>query len=219
MPDLEKPYEKLEKYGANMLSDAELLAIILKTGNKNESSVILAQKILKNNPYSHYGLRFTHHISINELMKFKGIGKVKAITLLAVGEIIKRAEIPLDKELKIQTSKDAANVLMPKIRYEPQETFCVLLLDTKCYLKKIEYIATGDSNSVNLIIANVFKEAIKQDVNRIIIAHNHPSGNPNPSKSDILFTKEIINAGNILGIEVIDHIIIGDGEYKSIINI
>lgn len=216
MPVFERPYERLEKYGAENLTDAELLAIILKTGNNNESSISLARRILSENPYNEEGLRFLHTISINELMKFKGIGKVKALTLKAVGEIVKRVEKPVLKNIKINSTSDAALIIMPKLRYERNEKFCTMYLDSKNNLLKTRYYSNFKESSIDVPLKNVLKEAIKEESSRIIIAHNHPSGDPTPSMADINFTKEIKEIAKKLEIDVLDHIVIGDGIYISI---
>lgn len=218
MPIFERPYERLEKYGAEVLSDAELLGVILKTGTKEESAVEVARKILLNNEYKEQGLRFLNTISINELMKFKGVGKVKAITLKAIGEIVKRVERPITKQIEISSTSDAAKVLMPELRYEKTENFCVLYLDIKNKLDKVKKYTDYRENSVNISIKSILKDAVKADSKKIIIAHNHPSGDPTPSKADISFTKELIEITKILEISLIDHIIIGDGVYVSVMN-
>lgn len=218
MPIFERPYERLEKYGAEVLSDAELLGVILKTGTKEESAVEVARKILLNNEYKEQGLRFLNTISINELMKFKGVGKVKAITLKAIGEIVKRVERPITKQIEISSTSDAAKVLMPELRYEKTENFCVLYLDIKNKLDKVKKYTDYRENSVNISIKSILEDAVRADSKKIIIAHNHPSGDPTPSKSDISFTRELIEITKILEISLIDHIIIGDGVYVSVMN-
>ncbi len=216
MPVFERPYERLEKYGAESLTDAELLAIILKTGNNNESSVSLARRLLLKNPYSEEGLRFLHTISIKELMKFKGIGKVKALNLKAVGEIVKRIEKPVSKNVKIESTSDAALIIMPKLRYEKNEKFCTMYLDSKNNLLKTRYYSNFKERSIDVPLKDVLKEAIKEESTRIIIAHNHPSGDVAPSRQDIRFTKELKEILGKLEIDLLDHIIIGDGNYISI---
>lgn len=218
MPVFERPYERLEKYGTEVLSDAELLAIILKTGTNKQSSIEMARKILSKNEYNEQGLRFLNTISIKELMKFEGIGKVKAITLKAVGEIVKRIERPIVKNVKIEKTTDAAKFLMPELRYEKTEKLCVIYLDIKNRVEKTRFYTDYNENSVNISLKILFKDALKEDNKRIIIAHNHPSGDITPSKADINFTKEIIEMGKKLDIDILDHIIIGDGIFLSVMN-
>lgn len=200
-----------------MLSNAELLAIIIKTGTKDKNAVQIAQSLLTNELYKNRGFNFLHNVSIEELMKYKGIGKVKAIQLKAISEIIKRASVPtLENNIKIKCPQDMAQIIMSTMRFESREKIKVALIDFKGNLKNIVKIQEGNVNSVNIEPKDIFKEAIKKDIPRIIILHNHPSGDPTPSKEDIDFTVSMRDFGSKLGIEVLDHIIIGDGIYKSI---
>ncbi len=200
-----------------MLSNAELLAIIIKTGTKDKNAVQIAQSLLTNELYKNRGFNFLHNVSIEELMKYKGIGKVKAIQLKAISEIIKRASVPtLENNIKIKCPQDMAQIIMSTMRFESREKIKVALIDFKGNLKNIVKIQEGNVNSVNIEPKDIFKEAIKKDIPRIIILHNHPSGDPTPSREDIDFTVSMRDFGSKLGIEVLDHIIIGDGIYKSI---
>lgn len=194
------------------------MAIIIKSGTKEKNAVQISQKILTHNSYKKEGFRFLHTISIEELMKFDGIGKVKAIQLKALSEIIKRASAPtLEYNVKIKHPSDLADVIMSTLRYESREEIRVALIDIKGNLKNIVEVQKGNVNSINVEAKDIFKEAIKQDIPRIIIIHNHPSGDPTPSIEDITFTKEMQKLGRELAIDVLDHIIIGDGSFKSII--
>lgn len=151
-------------------------------------------------------------------MKYKGIGKVKAVQLKALSEIIKRASIPIiDCDIKIKCPRDLADIIMSTLRFETIEELKVALIDTKGNLKNIVSVQKGSMNTINVESRDVFKEAIKQDISRIIIIHNHPSGDPTPSKEDINFTLNMQKIGKDLGIEVLDHIIIGDGIFKSVL--
>ena len=218
LPLLERPYEKLEKRGANILSNAELLAIIIKTGTKDKNVVQITQKILTHNSYKKEGFRFLHTISIDELKQYEGIGKIKAIQLKALSEIIKRASSPtLEYNLKIKSPRDIAEHVMSTLRYETKEEIQVALIDIKGNLKNIISVQQGGVNGINVESKDIFKEAIKQDIPRIILIHNHPSGDPTPSIEDINFTKSMQKIGKELNIDVMDHIIIGDGIYKSVV--
>ncbi len=151
-------------------------------------------------------------------MKYEGIGRVKAVQLKAISEIIKRASAPtLEFNVKIKHPKDLADVIMSTLRYESREEIRVALIDIKGNLKNVIEVQKGNVNSINVEAKDIFKEAIKQDIPRIIIIHNHPSGDPTPSLEDIKFTKEMQKLGRKLAIEVLDHIIIGDGNYISIV--
>ncbi len=218
LPLSERPYEKLEMYGAQTLSNAELLAIIIKSGTKNETSVNLAQKILnlKGNNYTD-DLRFMQELSIEEFMKIRGIGKVKAVQLKAVCEIAKRMARPINNlKIKVKTSQDVADLLMEELKYEKREIAKVIILNTKNIILKIVDISIGGTNYAILEPREVLLEAIKMQAPKIILVHNHPSGDPTPSKQDFQATDRIYEAAEILGIELLDHIVIGDGRYESL---
>ena len=212
----ERPYEKLEMYGPENLSNSELLAIIIKTGTKEETSVTLAQKILSLAKHEN-DLRFLQHISTKELMKIKGIGKVKAIQIKAVCELTKRMSRPIDHtNITIKSSKDVANLLMQELRYEKREIVKLLVLNAKNVVMKIIDIAYGGTNFAVLEPKEVLLEAIKLQAPKIILVHNHPSGDPKPSQDDYRITDRIYESADIMGITLLDHIIIGDGTYESL---
>ena len=216
LPESERPYEKLELYGAKRLSNAELLAIIIKTGTKEYTSVELAQKILKMLD-EREELNFLQDIEIQEFMKIKGIGKVKAIQLKAVCELATRMSKPINyKEKIIKHPKDVANILMGEMSIEKREMVKVVLLTSNNKVKKIVDIALGGVDYALLSAREILYEAIKMNVPKIILVHNHPSGNIIPSKVDIEYTEKLISACNIVGIQLIDHIIIGNMKYTSI---
>ena len=221
LPNLERPYEKLLLYGAEKLSNAELLGIIIKTGTKDENAVSLAQKILsiKNDEkiLKKTDLRDLLNVTIEEFMKIKGIGKVKAIQLKAMCELTKRMSLPLSEVNIIRTSEDVANLLMQELRYEKREKVKLLILNSKNSILRMIDISYGSSNFAVIEPKDVLMEAVKSEAPRIILVHNHPSGDPTPSAADIKVTKRIKEAANLLGIELLDHIVIGDGIYKSII--
>lgn len=181
LPISERPYEKLEIYGAETLSNSELLAIIIKTGTKEDTSVVLAQKILnlKNNSNQN-DLRFLQDISIKEFIDIKGIGRVKAIQIKAVCEIAKRMSKPLNTEkIKIKNSSDIANILMSELRYEKREMAKVILLNNKNIILRIINISLGATNFALIEPKEVLTEAIKIQAPKIILIHNHPSRRPN----------------------------------------
>lgn len=218
LPESERPYEKLQIYGEKSLSNSELLAIIIKTGNKENTSIDLANRILnlkgKNNCND---LRFLQDVSLEEFMSIKGIGKVKAIQLKAMCELAKRMSKPIEiSKLKIKSSQDVAELLMEELRYERREIIKVIILNIKNNILKIQDVAFGSSNFVNITPKEIFIEAVKMNAPKIIVVHNHPSGDPTPSMQDIEMTKKIILAGDVMKIQLLDHIIIGDGIYESI---
>lgn len=218
LPLSERPYEKLEIYGAENLSNAELLAIIIKTGTKAESSVSIAQKILTKYAGNQDNLRFLQDISLEEFMQIKGIGKVKAIQLKAVCEITKRIARPINNQKKIiKTPKDVADLLIPELRYEKREIAKVLILNSKNVVLRIINISLGGSNFACIEPKDVLSEPIKMQAPRIILVHNHPSGDETPSKGDYKVTDRIYEAAELMGIELLDHVVIGDGTYKSLL--
>lgn len=218
LPETERPYEKLEQYGEKTLTNAELLAIIIKTGTKEETAIGLAQKILKLNTNERKnGLNFLRDLAVEEFMKIKGIGKVKAIQLKAVCEIATRMNASTNyKEKRILKPKDIAEILIEKMRFEKQEILKVAMLNNKNDLLKIKDIAIGSGNFVVATIRSVLNEAVKIEAAKIILIHNHPTGDPTPSDADIDFTKKVEQASQILGIQLLDHIVIGNNSYTSI---
>lgn len=219
LPLTERPYEKLEIYGAESLSNAELLAIIIKTGTKEQSAVSIAQNILKLNEQAEQeNLRFLQEMALEEFMKIKGIGKVKAIQLKAVCELTKRIARPINqKKTIIKTPKDVADMLIPELRYEKQEKVKVLILNSKNTVLKTYDVSLGGSNFSYIEPKDVLAEAIKMQAPKIILIHNHPSGDAKPSKGDYKVTDRIYEAAQLMGIQLLDHIIIGDGSYQSLL--
>lgn len=217
LPELERPYEKLEQYGEKMLSDAELLAIIIKTGTKEETSVQLAQKILNLNSNKQERLNFIQNMTIEELMQIKGIGKVKAIQLKAICELGVRMARPYNvKKITVKEPYDIAKVLMSELRFEKREMIKVVILNNKNEIIKIHNIAYGGTGFVNVTIKEILSEPIKMKAPKIILVHNHPSGDSKPSKQDIEFTKELYEISIMLGIQLLDHLVIGNMNYTSI---
>ena len=217
LPETERPYEKLEQYGAKSLTNAELLAIIIKTGTKEETAVGLAQQILKLNTAKENNLKFLMDLTVEEFMKIKGIGKVKAIQLKAVSELATRINTVENYKEKIITQpRDIAITLMEKMRFEKQEILKVALLNNRNKLIRIRDIAKGGGNFVTATIKSVLNEAVKIEAAKIILIHNHPAGDPTPSMQDIEFTQNVEQASKILGIQLLDHIVIGNTNYVSI---
>ena len=217
LPLDERPYEKLEKYGPEMLSNAELLAIIIKCGNRSETSVSLAQRILMQDEEGK-GPAYLHNISLEQLRTLKGIGKVKAIQIKALMEFSKRIASTLSSNEKvvIRCSSDVSRLLMEEMRYLKKEVFKTILVNTKNQLIKLINVSIGSLNASIVHPREVFSEAVKAGASAVLFVHNHPSGDPDPSMEDIETTRKLVDAGNILGIKVLDHIIIGDGIYTSL---
>lgn len=217
MPTSERPYEKLLMYGPNKLSNAELLAIIIKNGTKEDTSIDLSHKILSLKQQGKNNLRELQDISIEEFMSIKGIGKVKAIQLKAICELAKRMSSPIDTlKICIRFPSDVANLLMDELRFEKREIVKVLILNTKNILLKTIDISYGGTSSTIVEPKDVLLEPIKMGAPKMILVHNHPSGDPKPSKSDYAVTDRIYEAAELVGITLLDHIVIGDGKYESI---
>jgi len=215
LPQEERPREKMLRKGAQALSNAELLAVLLRTGTKNDSVLRVAERLLKK--YEELGVAALGSIVPQELSKIKGIGPVKAVTVVAAIELGKRlhglasAERPV-----IRSPQDAADLLMARLRYEPRENFLLVLLSTKNHVLGTPTISIGSLNASIVHPRELFREAIHYSAAAIILVHNHPSGDPAPSQEDIMLTKKIVEAGKILEIHVLDHVIIGDNKYVSL---
>lgn len=208
-PD-EKPRERLFTYGIENLSNSEVLAIILQSGIQGENVIDLSNRIL-----SKYNFNTLQNLSLQELIKIRGIGPANASKLLASFELSKRTSQPNLQNKKINTAQDIANYFIPKLKNKKKEYFYCVFLDTKNKIIKSKLIAIGTLNSSMVHPREIFKPAIKESSNSIILLHNHPSGDPTPSKEDIIITKRIIKAGKLISIQVIDHIIIGTNDYWS----
>ena len=206
-------------YGEKALSNAELLAIIIKTGTKELTSIDIARNILNlNDLYNgHEDLNFLFELNIESLKKIKGVGRVKAIQIKAVCELANRINKPTNyKRTQIKEPNDIVKILMSEMQYEKKEIAKLILLDIKCNILKIIDVAIGGNNFVNVGMREILNDAVKINAPKIILAHNHPSGNSNPSEKDIEFTNKLEKAAKILGIELIDHIVIGKQEFTSI---
>ena len=217
LPELERPYEKLEMYGEKTLSNAELLAIIIKTGTKEETSVQLAQRLLSLNKTTKEDLNYLQTLSIEELMEVKGMGKVKAIQLKAVGEISARMFSKTKyKKMFINEPKDLAEILIGNIKSETNEKVKIAILNSRNQLLKIQDIASGGIDFVNIEVKEILTEPIKMKAPKYILVHNHPGESAKPSKNDIEYTKTLYKLSQLFNIELIDHIIIAGMNYTSI---
>ena len=210
---LDKPREKLKTYGRRQLTNQELLAIIINSGNKDESALTIANRLLQHID----SFTYLRDITLQELIEVRGIGEAKAITILAMIEIATRLHTQHNEEkFYIKHPDDVELLLMERLRYVTQEEFVVLYLTTKNMLIHEETIFKGSLNTSIVHPREVFKDALKRSAAAIIVVHNHPSGDPTPSKEDIRVTKRLNDCGALLGIDVLDHIIIGDGVYYSL---
>src|SRR5699024_7730183 len=213
MHDADKPRERLLNYGPDKLTNQELLAILINSGNRNESSISLASKILKNLQ----SIRELRDVTFEELTSINGIGKAKAITILEFIELAVRMHTHSREEDKyIRSPKDVSDILMEKVRYYNQEHFIVLYLTTKNMVIEEKTLFIGSLNSSIVHPREVFREAVKRSAAAFICVHNHPSGDPTPSNEDIEVTKRLRECGDLIGVDFLDHIIIGDGKYVSL---
>ncbi|MDI3480495.1 MAG: repair protein RadC [Tepidanaerobacteraceae bacterium] len=215
LPKEERPRERMERYGAQVLSDAELLAVLIRTGTASESALMLAHRILKGNG-TKSGLAFVADCSIEELSKIRGIGLAKSVQIKAAVELGRRISSYSGRNpVIINTPADVKHLLMEEMRFLEKEHFKVILLNIKNHVISVEEISVGSLNSSIVHPREVFKPAIRRSSASIILVHNHPSGDPTPSREDLAITKRLVDAGKLLGIDVIDHVIIGNGIYIS----
>ncbi|HID0816505.1 DNA repair protein RadC [Clostridium botulinum] len=212
LPKNERPQERLIRYGAEVLSNSELLAVILRTGTKNQNIMMLASSLIKETG----GLDQLFNQSIEELTKIKGIGVTKAVQILALSELSKRFKTyKSGNEYKISTPLDVSNLVMEDMKYLKQEKLKILILNTKNIVTYIRDVFIGTLNSSIVHPREIFCEAIKKNGASIIICHNHPSGDPTPSKEDINITLRLKECDKLIGIDLLDHIIIGENKYVS----
>jgi DNA repair protein RadC len=212
MPEDERPRERLLKYGPDALSNAELLAIILRTGSKKENVVNMCSRIL-----SEYNIKQLSQANVVKLTQMHGIGMAKATQIAAVFELARKLEGFTDEpKRKIKSPADVYSLLYPKMREQKREKLVALLLDTKNQIIREETISIGSLNANIVHPREVFKAALMESSASVILSHNHPSGDPTPSREDIAVTEKLVEGGKMLGIEVLDHVIIGDGRYVSL---
>ena len=213
LPISERPYEKCLLAGPQALSDAELLAVIIKSGSRQVNAVELAQNILD---AGERGLLNLHDMSLEELRAFPGVGKVKAIQLKCAAELSRRiAQADRRDRLCLAYPQTAAAYYMERLRHETREQLLLAMFDAKCHLLGDTHIATGSARSVLASPRDIFLCALRQRAVFIILLHNHPSGDPSPSRDDEQLTRRVMECGKLLELELSDHIIIGDNNYYS----
>lgn len=212
----ERPYERCERFGASNLTNTELLAVLLRTGTRGENALQLAEKILYP-VFSQKGILNLHQWNYEQLRKIKGIGKVKAIQILCLSELTKRlAKATAQEGLNFSTPASIAKYYMEDLRHATQEQMKLLMLNTKARLIGETDISKGTVNATVISPRELFLEALQKNAVSIILMHNHPSGDPTPSREDVLLTKRVQEAGELIGIELLDHIIIGNNCYISL---
>jgi DNA repair protein RadC len=213
LPSSERPRERLLHYGASTLSSAELLAIILRTGVRDENVIRVAQRLMAN----HDGLAGLVRVSSSELMAERGLGPAKVTQVKAALELGRRMLVESPEERpQIRSPADAANMVMTEMGLLEQEELRVMLLDTKNRVLTTETIYKGSLNTSLIRVGELFREAIRANCSSLIVLHNHPSGDPTPSPEDVAVTRQIAEAGKLLDIEVLDHLIVGQQRFVSL---
>ena len=209
LPKQNRPRERLQKHGPQALSDAELFAIILRTGTINENVIDMSNRLIKE-----YGIDKLFDCSLKELQKIKGIGPSKAMQLLAMAELGKRNSQAKTPIKKITQAKDVFDLFHERLKNEKQEHFYILMLNTKNHIIGEHLVSKGVLDAAILEPREVFRPAIKAAASRIILVHNHPSGDPTPSDEDVEVTRKLIDAGKMINIQVLDHVIVGNDYFS-----
>ena len=214
---MEMPYEKFKRYGLKGLSDSDLLAILLRTGTSEMNVQELADYLLTDQQSHAHSLLRLYDLSYEQLQQVKGIGEVKALQIKAVFELSKRvSQEKYQTLLTVNHPQALADYFMEVLRHEKSECFVVAFLDTKCKMMGYEMVSKGSLTASIVHPREVYKLAIQKSAYSIIVLHNHPSGDPTPSMEDIHMTKRLKEVGEIVGIKLLDHLIIGDSIYKSL---
>lgn len=211
------PYEKFQRIGANSLTDAELLAIILRTGTKNKNAVEVATELLSHGKCGHLGLIGLHYLSVKQLQQIQGIGEVKAIKLKCISELALRLSRQVDKEqVNFKNPQQIADYYMEYLCHRSTECVLLLMLDIKGNLIQEKIISEGTVNKSLLSPRELFIEGLKNEAVTLVLLHNHPSGDCTPSRADVSITEQIVEVGKKLDLPLLDHIIIGDHKYISL---
>ena len=215
LPKEVRPREKLLQYGASALSDIELLAILLRTGTTSKSVLHLAEDVLAQ--YKDKGLAAIMHISPQDIASIHGIGLAKAATVVAAVELGRRLSERAARTLeKVEGPEDVARYVIPSLRFEQKEHFLAMFLDIRNRILALSTISVGSLTSSIAHPREVFREAIRYSAASVILVHNHPSGDPAPSREDIQLTKQMMKAGEIMGIPVLDHVVVAGDNFLSL---
>ena len=217
LPASQRPYEKCIREGEGALSDSELLAVILRSDTQGVNSLALANKVLSLTKDTAYpGLLGLMRLSLQDLMKVNGIGKVKAVQLKCIGELSKRmASASAKPGISFNNPETIAKYYMERLRHEEQELLFCMMFDNRNHLLGEHLVTKGTVNATLVTPREIFMEALKFHAVFLVLVHNHPSGSPDPSEHDIQVTERIFHAGELMGITLLDHIIIGDHRYFS----
>ncbi len=211
LPVHERPRERLMELGAGALSDAELLAILLRTGTKEESVLSLAQRVLRR-----YSLKELAEASVGELKRIHGISDAKACEIAACFELARRLQRAKRDARYVKSSDDAYRVLFPRLAHRRVEVFACIYLNSRNRVLRVAELSVGGMEASVVQPREVYRVALEEGATRVIVGHNHPSGDPEPSGEDIRITKALRLGGEILGVELLDHLIVGDGCYVSL---
>lgn len=210
------PYEKFLRFGPENLTESELLAIILRTGTKSKTALQLAEEVLSMAAPTRQGLLGLHDIPLKKLMQISGIGEVKAVKLKCITELSKRiASASAREQICLQKPETVAAYYMEQLRHRKTECVVLVSVDAKSHLLQDKIMSEGSATMSLISPREIFMEALKQQAVSILLVHNHPSGDPTPSKADTDLTGQIAGMGQMLGIPLLDHIIIGDNRYMS----
>lgn len=213
LPELERPVEKCISHGIESLSNGELIALLINTGTKDRSARELADEVLASDSS---GLMHLRESSAEELMSIRGIGRSKAARIMAAVELGRRmSATPFRSGMTVENDEDIAGLLMEEMRYLNKETFKAVLLSSKGGVISVETVSVGELNSTVVHPREVFSAAVRKSAAAVVFVHNHPSGDPRPSGEDIATTRRLAECGELLGIRVVDHLVIGDGKYIS----
>lgn len=219
MPEDERPQEKLLKFGPTYLSNAELLALIIRTGSTcGDSAIDIANKVLKSlkSENDRDGLNSLKNANFSNLMKIEGIGEAKAAMIIAAVQLGLRLSVSsYDSKIRVTSPSIAANYVLSDMSILEEEHFRIITLNTKKEINFVREISKGTINMTLVHAREVFRTAISDNAHSIILLHNHPTGDPRPSKDDIELTSDLVGASKIVGIDILDHIIIGDNKYFS----
>ena len=213
MPEQERPRERLRDYGASNLNNAELLAILLRTGSSAGSALSLANRMLAD----FRELSGLAKASFSEMLAFHGLGEAKAAQVMAALELGKRlSTLPADERPTIREPRDVVNLLSSEMSFLDQESPRVLLLNTKNQVVRVVEVYKGNVNSINVMAGETLRPAVRENCPKVILVHNHPSGDPAPSNEDVQMTTQLIEAGKLLDVEVMDHVVIARGGFVSL---
>lgn len=213
LQESDRPRERLENLGAQALTNAELIAILLRVGVKGENAVEVGQRLLQ----KFGGLHGLHRAPFKELMAQHGMGEAKASQIKAAIELGRRLTIESpDEKISINSPADAAALVQYEMSALEQEHLRVILLDRRNKVLEVVEVYKGSATSAQMRIGELFKEAIRKNASAIIVTHNHPSGDPTPSPDDVAVTRAIVQAGKLLDIDVLDHLVIGNGKWVSL---